>query len=463
MKKYLIEICGKKYIGFDQQWQQIETDVFSAANSNYLNNEDFYLVTDFNYPINSREIQGDIKYSDVLLAKQLRDEGEVVGSVQIVTSEKYRLNTQTNFLFYQSVPLADYNKYINIANNTLSHRLLVPYAKIFPSLIRNHGDKVGCGVVLINKGEEFDLVIYNNGKIIASKNIRVYENELDDEALIHNLSDAISRVAASTQAKITSFLAFDWIRETAESPKWQQALAEKLNLKVLPVNTKEIYIDGVKQYSTLIDYIDDMTVSSSISSSEERYNYMLEQALPVVAMIMLVVNLWFGYDYWQTQKSISYNRFEVANVVQELEDARRRDKARPDIIANEELIKEYQLIRGDINIVSFEQVLEKLALANPSSGDVYIESILVTYPNKSPISAGNSTRNSRNNKNTQKPSDRIVIQVAGEIVASEIDHEIVFNDYIQNLNNQNLAVTDSLLGGDSANFFAMDIEVLSNE
>mgnify|MGYP000123052244 CR=1 FL=1 len=204
MKNYLIEIAGKKYAGYDTHWKEYEEQehVLDIATGHDFSGEGFYLISDFGQSIDIRMVKGDRKYSEILLAKQLRDEGEVVGSVEIVVAQKNKINEQTSSVVFQSVGLKEYTRYSTISQTSTKHRLLIPYTKIFSRLIKRYGSKDCCGVMLLNKGNEVDILMYKGEEIIVAKSQKIFETDLDDEAFAALMREPIARLAQKNGIEI---------------------------------------------------------------------------------------------------------------------------------------------------------------------------------------------------------------------------------------------------------------------
>lgn len=418
-KRYLVELHGCKYIVYNNIWTEVTKKIdFSLEKIDAI-------ISDFSAFPNFRQVRSPKKFSDIILEKKLREEGEITGESKIIVHHKGEISSQNTDVFYTPVPLNNYTQYPKKTNQIKQIQLLFCFHRLLYLLLEKNAKSENACAIIFAYNNSIEILVGNKNNIIAFERLEFYsDEEFTSSAIdVDNIKKTLAFIQRSTNTHIDKIYAYSWLMKVNDS-SWVDLLREKMIIQTFEGDAVKIELNNKLYKSSIIPLLDLFSVKESISEKQAKLSYALYYKIPLLSFLLLVLNtgvIYYYFDFKQqsqtlTKKLALFKQDEVLSGVNQVQQVNYQPALN--------LAIELEAAKAK---PSYAKVLSELMSAIETQNLIVIDELKLNYIDT---------------KNPEK-NIPVGIELQGNVNKGFANGVIIINSFVANLRSQGYTLVDS--------------------
>ncbi len=246
-------------------------------------------------------VEGDYKYAEHMVARELQESGEFDEPVSIISHWKKKKGRNSSDIFFTAVPTRRYYQYFeNIKEHTHSTLFFPLYAVLF-SILKRVPSHMPVAVIL-RHDRYADLVVGTGRRVYHARHFVAYDTGEEQIATLWDTIRAdISAVAADHRIKIKRALLLNWI-DDQDLPEWP----DESECELCPLEEETVEFDTQAHSLSFLKAVRGLSGLQGISPLSEKLFYYARRGAPwLSAIVLLAVFLLAGGYFLYSQKADS--------------------------------------------------------------------------------------------------------------------------------------------------------------
>jgi hypothetical protein len=418
-KRYLVELHGCKYLIHNNKWKEVTKEI------NFSLKEIDFIISDFSAFPNFRQVRSPKNFSDIILEKKLREEGEVTGDNKIIVHHSNEISPQNTDVFYTPVPLNNYTQYPKKTNQIKQIQLLFCFHRLLYLLLEQKAKSENTCAIIFAYHNSIEILVGNRHNIVAFERLEFYsaETSINSDIDVDNIKKTLEFIQRSTNTRIDHLYGYSWLIDI-NAASWLDALGKKMSIQAFDGHSIKMELNDKLYRSSIAPLFELLTVNESISEKQTKLAYSLYYKMPLLTFFLLILNIggvFYYFDFKQQSQAISeklvafkrdnkqsnftqvkqINYQPALNLAIELEAA----KAKP----------------------SYAKILLELMEAMETQNLMIIDELKLNYIDK---------------ENPEK-NIPVAIELKGNVNKGFANGVIIVNNFVANLRNQGYTLVDS--------------------
>ncbi len=286
-KRCLLELHGCKYIIHNQSWTDVSREIDLS-----LDHVD-YIISDFSSFPNFRQVRSPKKFSEIILERKLREEGEIIGESKIMVHYKDEVSPQNTDIFYTPVPLAHYTQHNKKTSQVRQLQLSFCFHRLLHLALRERAETETACAVIFAYHNSIEILVGNKTHITGFEILESYAsgeiissaNDVD----VNNIKKTLEFIQRSTNTRIRKIYGYTWLMGV-NAHSWVKDLGREMDIPAIEEQAQEIELDGKSYLSSIAPLFDSLKVGDSISETPEKFSYNLYYKIPVFTLLLLLLN-----------------------------------------------------------------------------------------------------------------------------------------------------------------------------
>ncbi len=294
-RQYIVELDDETYLYRHGQFSRIENLAEVDGES--------WLVTDFSTADQSTisrvaAVETEAKYTNIVIAKNLQEEGEFTGPVQVISHASRKRGRHDTEVFYTALGLDLFHQYQDLSKNSSDPLLVFPLYTVLLQICRKISGQQPVALVF-RHGRYADLLIASQKTVyFASRATSFDQSEEQIQSLWNVIGDDIDRVEREKMLSISQCVICNWF-DARDKPDWPQ----RPGISIVETPSVQITVDGQSRSCSLLPMLDVLSAGESISPASTKTGSYLKRWLPLAQIIMLILaaGLWGGATLLQAK------------------------------------------------------------------------------------------------------------------------------------------------------------------
>ena len=301
-RRYTIELDGATYSFINNKLEPVE-DLRDVQG-------DQWFISDMREAISRvMSIEGDIKYVEHMVRRELQESGEFDEPVSIITHWKKKKGKNSTDIFFTAVPTRLFYQYFDqISEHEYSTLFFPLYAVIFSVLKRIRSQ---APVAVIFRHDRFaDLIIGTKNRVYYARRFVAYDTGEDQIATLwKTIREDITAVESDRRINVARAFLLNWVGIEA-MPEWPEAS----KFELFPLEEETVELDRGAQRLSFLKAIRTQSGLRGISPVKEKVFYYARQSAPYLnAIALLAIFLLVGGYFLYSQKADFLHK-EVASL-----------------------------------------------------------------------------------------------------------------------------------------------------
>ena len=362
-KRYTVELDGVTCSFADNRLEQVQDLRDVQAHQ--------WFISDLREAVSRvMSIEGDIKYVEHMVRRELQESGEFDEPVSIITHWKKKKGKNSTDIFFTAVPTRLFYQYFDqISEHEYSTLFFPLYAVLFSVLkqIRPHKPVA----VILRHGRFADLVIGTKNRVYFARHFVAYDTGEDQIATLWNTIRAdINTVEADHRIKVTKAFLLNWIGNEV-MPAWP----EESECELYPLEEEAVEFGEEVHHLSFMKAIRMQSGMQGISPLKEKVMYYAHKSTPYLNAIVLLTILLLAGGYFLLSRKADSLQMEMAGIERKIAGIQIKIDRRKEHYKNTfSFVKD---IAYYANAPSYKQVINDISSA--FSSEMKIEVLKVEY------------------------------------------------------------------------------------
>lgn len=227
------------------------------------------------------------KYAHAVLEKELRESGEIEAGGRVLVLLKRRRGQRTTELLYIATP-PDVAVEKEIERDLGGHDyLLFPIQKLISKTLVELNPRRPTAMMLISE-RHVDVVVADRRILYGAFRVSALKTGANRELLERNLETALRGVEREYNIQVDRFYCETLLTPADVDYRWIHAVADARGIRCKFASTRKFTVHGSRSVSSVLRKFRRMKPAESSSPLPVIYNYRANEALPWVAVAMLV-------------------------------------------------------------------------------------------------------------------------------------------------------------------------------
>lgn len=196
MKRIVLEIDGQSYTVRGRHWRATQLD-WERISAPFAAE---YVISDLGSMPQVREACGKRSYCEYVLARDLRDEGELTGNHVLVVDKKYVVGREQCRVLFHVTNAERHRLRLQVLEETNNAAVLLSFGKVLARLAE--ANRGGSKVVVAMHHDVADVLLVRQGKVIDVHRVR--EASLPPAADVAALADRLGSAIAQLERRVGS-------------------------------------------------------------------------------------------------------------------------------------------------------------------------------------------------------------------------------------------------------------------
>lgn len=370
----LLELDGQRYLIEGEQWRQVSYGVDLATLAPASGS--LRVLSDFGVSPESRFVQGDSRYAEQLLQRDLRESGEALGNRRVLLHRCSKQDRYNSALFFSVVNNADYSALLGQVEALQDRALPFSYYEAYVRAIARHAGKGADAFVFIH-GNVVDVAVTSQGRMESFSSQSGVSGGERDTGFINALVDQVMTQERVAKVKLENLYLFELLA-TGQDGRWKESLSQRLGLQLAPVREQRLMVDGAVRSSSMLPLFRDLSIGDSLLDGKGRFQRQATRWLPAVAALLLALNSVLAWMYVEHDRDIALQQDQLASQQKAL-------REQPPVQAVQAI--EYgRYLEGFENLIkssghkTYQQFLNELMAASDVGNPVVYDWVSVDYP-----------------------------------------------------------------------------------
>lgn len=448
MARILLELDGRCYSSDGEDWLPVDIDWVSPPVPFPVD----YVVSDLGSQPRFRIACGRKAYCEYVLAKDLRDDGELAGHGVLVVDAMYQPSRQSCGILFHVVDGQQHALRLEAVERATRSAVLVSFGKVYAELLRTERCSA-CAYVVFHH-DVIDVLISRGGEAQAVQ--RVYDAGALGSGraapLAQRLNDVIDALQRQSKTTIDRVVCHHLAIDVGGLPALEEvvtALARPGRPPARLAAMKPFRIGQRQVLGSLNRVLRAVDAFAACSSRQSKWRRWAIEKMPLVAGVLLVANL----------ASVGWMRHvDAATVAVEAEIAAHpapEEFVAPELPEIEALLPVATAIDQAVRLPTVEAALADISVAGRDVEAMTIKSLELLYPAAQP---------KRRRGTDSDASAALVVRIAGRIDAPAVDAVARYDSLVARLGEAGYRVRNGEVNTASKTaIFNCTVERLANE
>ncbi len=246
-------------------------------------------------------VEGDIKYVEHMVARELQESGEFDEPVSIISHWKKKKGKNSSDIFFTAVPTRRYYQYFDHIDEHAYSTLFFPLYAVLFSVLKRTQSKIPVAVIL-RHDRYADLVIGTGRRVYHARHFVAYDTSEDQVATLWDtIRTDIDAVATDHRITVESAFLLNWIDDQG-LPEWPAESACAL----YPLEEETVEFDKKVHSLSFLKAVRGQTGLQGISPLKEKlFYYTGKGVFWLNTIVLLAVLLLAGGHFLYSQKADS--------------------------------------------------------------------------------------------------------------------------------------------------------------
>lgn len=336
-----------------------------------------WLISDLQTAVPHRMLlEGQIKYAELMVRKQLQESGEFDELVTVITHWKKKKKRDTTDICYTAVPARLYHQYLDQGSAAENVQLLFPVYAVLCRLLRHLRPREPVAIAF-HHSRFVDLVIGTKDQIYYANPCVAFDaSEEQTEALWNTVRSDIQTVEAENRVSVSRLIYLNWI-DTPDPPVWP---AED-NTAFSPYEAREYSVSGEPCNISFLNAAEKLIVADSISPPLVKTSYYSRILAPFCNIILLLAVLASiaGALYMERESGAMKSR--IAAIEGSISEIRKGILETKPAKAYEEMFGFVKTLAFSYSAPSYRTVINDIsvALAPIAANDLHLDELKIDY------------------------------------------------------------------------------------
>lgn len=406
MSRILLEIDGTCYTADGENWTPTSIDWVSPPSPLAVD----YVITDHGSHPRFRQACGRKAYCEYVLAKDLRDEGELAGNAVLVVDAITQPSSQSCGIMFHVVDGQQHALRLDVVERGGRSTVLVSLGKVLAELLRSERCNA-CAYVVFHH-DVIDVLISRGGEAQAVQ--RLYDVSAlaagAPGALAGRVADVLDVLQRQSKTTVERVVCHHFALNEGELPALERFVTElgsdgRTPVRLAPMRKFRIGERAV--LGSLNRALRSVDAFAACSSRQSKWRRWAVEKLPHVAALLLVAN--FASLGW-----LEFVSAETAKVQTKVgEYAAPSELIAPELPEMSAVLPLAEAIDAAVRLPTVEHALADVAAAGNAVANLKIKSVELVYP-------GGRPKRRRAGADTVNPS-ALEIRLSGQINAAAVD------------------------------------------